>query len=66
MSTLHTLKKLVLGETWLLPLGVAVVVGGSDLIVRPLVGAEWNHVGGLIILAGIVALLFVSVARDGR
>jgi hypothetical protein len=66
MSTLHTLKKLVLGETWLLPLGVAVVVGGSDLIVRPLVGAEWDHVGGLIILAGIVALLLVSVARDGR
>lgn len=66
MSTLHTLKKLVLGETWLLPLGVAVVVGGSDLIVRPLVGAEWHHVGGLIILAGIVALLLVSVARDGR
>jgi hypothetical protein len=56
----------VLGETWLLPLGVAVVVGGSDLIVRPLVGAEWHHVGGLIILAGIVALLLVSVARDGR
>jgi hypothetical protein len=66
MSTLHTLKKLVLGETWLLPLGVAVVVGGSDLIVRPLVGAEWDHVGGVIILAGIVALLLVSVARDGR
>jgi hypothetical protein len=66
MSTLHTLKKLVLGETWLLPLGVAVVVGGSALIVRPLVGAEWDHVGGLIILAGIVALLLVSVGRDGR
>ena len=66
MSTLHTLKKLVLGETWLLPLGVAVVVGGSDLIVRPLVGAEWHHLGGLIILAGIVALLLVSVAPQRR
>jgi hypothetical protein len=66
MSTLRTLKKLVLGETWLLPLGVAAVVGSSALLVRPLVGAEWHHVGGLIILAGIVALLLLSVARDGR
>jgi len=66
MSTLRTLKKLVLGETWLLPLGVAGIVGGSALLIRPLVGGEWDHVGGLIILAGIVALLLVSVARDGR
>jgi uncharacterized membrane protein YhhN len=66
MSALRNLKKLVLGETWLLPLGVAVVVGGSALLVRPMVGAEWHHVGGLIILAGIVALLLVSVARDVR
>ena len=66
MSTLRTLKKLVLGETWLLPLGVAVIVGGSALLIRPLVGGEWDHVGGLIILAGIVALLLVSVARDTR
>jgi hypothetical protein len=65
MSALRTLKKLVLGETWLLPLGVAVVVGGSALV-RPLVGEDWDHVGGLIILAGIVALLLLSVARDGR
>ena len=35
MSTLRTLKKLVLGETWLLPLGVAVIVGGSALLIRP-------------------------------
>ena len=66
MSTLRTLKKLVLGETWLVPLGVAVIVGGSALLIRPLVGAEWHPVGGLIILAGIVALLLVSVARDTR
>ena len=66
MSALRTLKKLVLGETWLLPLGVAAVVGGSALLVRPLVGEDWDHVGGLIILAGIVALLLLSVARDGR
>jgi uncharacterized membrane protein YhhN len=66
VSTLRTLKKLVLGETWLLPLGVAVIVGGSALLIRPLVGAEWHHVGGLIIFAGILALLLVSVARDTR
>jgi hypothetical protein len=65
VNTLRTLKKLVLGETWLLPLGVAVIVGGAALI-RPLLGSEWDHIGGLIILAGIVALLLVSVARDGR
>jgi hypothetical protein len=66
MSTLRTLKKLVLGETWMLPLGVAVVVGGSRLVVKPVIGDEWNHVGGLVLLAGIVVLLLLSVARDGR
>jgi hypothetical protein len=66
VSSLRTLKKLVLGETWLLPAGVAVVVGGCALLIRPAIGEEWDHVGGLIILAGIVALLLLSVGRDGR
>jgi hypothetical protein len=66
MSPLRTLKQLVLGETWLLPAGVAVVVSGSGLLVRPLLGDEWDHVGGLILLGGILALLVLSIARDGR
>ncbi|MEA2130798.1 MAG: hypothetical protein QOJ85_3689 [Solirubrobacteraceae bacterium] len=63
MSTLRTLKKLVLGETWVLPVGVAVVVGAAALLVRPLASTAWHRLGGLIILAGVLGLLVISVAR---
>jgi hypothetical protein len=66
MSTLRTLKKLVLGETWLLPLGIALIVSVSGLLVRPLLAAAWDQLGGLVLLAGVVAVLLTSVARGAR
>jgi len=66
MSTLRALKKLVLGETWVLPLGVAAVVCLTALAVKPLAEGNWDRMGGFILLAGVVAVLLLSVARGAR
>jgi hypothetical protein len=66
MSTLRTLKKLLLGETWLLPLGVAVVVVACGLVLRPLTHGAWNHFGGFVLIAGVLAILVASVASSAR
>jgi hypothetical protein len=66
VTALRALKQLVLGETWLLPIGVAAVVAGCGLVLQPLLQTHWRHLGGFVILAGIVALLLASVARAAR
>jgi len=66
MTTLRTLKKLLLGETWLLPLGLAVVVACAGLLVRPLAAAAWDRLGGFVLLAGVLGVLVTSVARGAR
>jgi hypothetical protein len=66
MSTLRTLKKLLLGETWLLPIGVAAVVAAGGLLVRRLDAGVWEHAGGFILLAGVLGVLLASVWRTAR
>ena len=66
MSILRALKKLLFGETWLLPIGVAAVVGAAALVVRPLAGDAWERGGGFVLVAGVVAVLLASVARGAR
>jgi hypothetical protein len=63
MNTLRTLKKLVFGETWLLPLGIAAFAVAADLVIRPLLHGAWTHLGGFVLLAGVVGLLLAAVAR---
>jgi hypothetical protein len=66
MRTLRTIKKLVLGETWLLPLGIAAVVAAAGLLVEPLAPHAWKHLGGFALLAGVLVVLLTSIARGGR
>jgi hypothetical protein len=66
MTTLRALKTLLLGETWLLPLGVAAIIAAADLVVRPLAPVAWRHLGGFLLLAAIAALLAAGVARTAR
>jgi len=54
MSTLHTLKKLLFGETWLLPIGIALVTT-TALLIRPLDRHLWTNDGGFILLVGVAA-----------
>jgi hypothetical protein len=65
MSLLRTLKKLILGETWTLPAGIATVVLVAALIVRPVLGTgTWRDAGGFILLAGVTAVLLLSVSSS--
>jgi hypothetical protein len=59
MTTLRALKKLLLGETWILPLGLATV-----LVATALLRHERGH--GLVLLAGVVLVLGASVMRGAR
>ncbi len=65
MSVLRTLRKLLFGETWLLPLGLAVTLVAT-LLVRRLLGDGWHNVGGFVLLTGIAAVLLGSVAISAR
>jgi hypothetical protein len=63
----NALRKLVLGETWTLPLGVAVVVT-LGLVLDAAFGAErwWKDAGGFLLLAGVLLALTASLPRAGR
>jgi hypothetical protein len=66
MTTLRTLKKLLFGETWLLPAGIAVVIATAQLLLRPAMATAWPPIGGFLLLAGVLLVLVASVARAGR
>jgi len=61
---MKTLKKLVLGETWVLPLGLAAVLAAGGLVLRPLAPALWHDAGGFFLLAGVIAVL-LAATRPG-
>lgn len=64
---LRTLRKLVLGETWALPLGIALAVA-TAAVVREIAGPGgwWSHGGGWLLFVLLVAAFAVSLARTGR
>ena len=62
---MRALRKMVLGETWTLPLGVAVTVVCA-LVLDEVAGAWWRRGGGFVILALVVAALAVSLAPAVR
>jgi hypothetical protein len=66
MKVLGTLRKLVLGETWLLPAGVVAVALVGALIARPLLPGAWEHLGGFLLLAGVGGVLVASVSVSAR
>lgn len=67
MSLLRAMRKLVLGETWLLPAGVALALGIAATA-RGLAGAHgwWPSVGGWVLLGLLVACFCVAVLGSGR
>ena len=52
---MRTLRKLVLGETWVLPIGIALAVGAAA-IVRAVAGPGgwWETAGGFVLLALLI------------
>jgi hypothetical protein len=65
VTTLRTLKKLLLGETWLLPGGLVATVGVA-LLIRAALGDTWRDVGGFVLLAGVSLVLVCSVNVSAR
>jgi hypothetical protein len=63
VSTLQQLRKLILGETWTLPIGVALSLGIAA-IVRELAGPDgwWKHAGGYVLFGLVVLALSASLA----
>ncbi len=64
---LKAVRKLVLGETWTLPIGVALAVGACA-VVRALAGDNgwWRDAGGFVLLALVVVALLAAVGRPAR
>ena len=63
MTTLRTIKKLILGETWFLPLGIALTLAGAGIL-RATVPTDWSSLGGLLMLGAVLLTLLASVQRS--
>jgi cyanate permease len=63
----RTLRKLVLGETWTLPLGIAAAVALA-VVVRLAAGDDgwFGRAGGWLLFAALAVVLVVSLVRPGR
>jgi hypothetical protein len=62
-----TLRKLILGETWALPIGVALAVGVAAVL-RAAAGDHgwWRDAGGFVLLGLVLVALLAAVGRPGR
>ena len=61
---MRAVLKLLLGETRVLPIGVALVLA-AGLVLYGVArdAAWWQHAGGFLLLAGVVAALSASLTR---
>jgi drug/metabolite transporter superfamily protein YnfA len=59
------LRKLVLGETWTLPIGVLITLA-AGLALDAIEPRWWDRAGGFVLLAGAVVTLTVALRRGSR
>ena len=67
MSALRTVRKLVLGETWSLPAGIAcavLIAAALRLAAGP--HGWWRPAGGFVLAVLLVGALAVSLRRGAR
>jgi hypothetical protein len=57
---MRTLRKLVLGETWTLPVGIAIAVGIAGILSAVAGSAGWWRDAGGFILLALLAGAFVA------
>ena len=57
---MRTLRKLVLGETWVLPIGIAIAVGIAGILSAVAGSAAWWADAGGFILLALLACAFVA------
>jgi hypothetical protein len=65
---LSSLRRLILGETWAIPLGVGAALGLAVVLRASLSEAAWQTAGGFCLAVFVVATLACSLrrARGGR
>jgi hypothetical protein len=63
---LSATRKLLFGETWVLPAGVALLLLLSEFVLKPALGHRWADWGWLVFLAYALGLLVVALNRDRR
>lgn len=67
MSVLRSARRLVLGETWTLPAGIAAAVLGAALLrIAAGPGGWWRAAGGFVLAVLLVAALGASLRRRPR
>jgi hypothetical protein len=57
---MRTVRKLVLGETWALPIGIAITVGIAAILSAVAGSADWWEDAGGFILLALLACAFVA------
>jgi hypothetical protein len=62
IGLLRSLRSLVLGETWTIPLGVAAAVLIAVLLRSEFSDQLWDEAGGFVIAGMVAATLLVSLA----
>jgi hypothetical protein len=65
-ALLGSLRKLILGETWTIPLGVAAGLGLAVALRASIPGAEWRAVGGFCFVVFVLATLAFSLRHEQR
>jgi hypothetical protein len=67
MNALRAVRKLVLGETWTLPAGIAIaVLVAAALRLISGAGGWWRPAGGFVLAALLVGVLAAALRRDAR
>jgi hypothetical protein len=66
ISFLSSLRRLILGETWTIPLGVGASLGLAVLIRASVPEATWQIAGGFCLAAFVLAGLAWSLRRAVR
>ncbi|MDX6586024.1 MAG: hypothetical protein QOI31_497 [Solirubrobacterales bacterium] len=65
MKQLNLARLALFGETWLLPVSVGFLVS-SGIFMKLATPDLWEQIGGLLLLAGALAILVLLVERRTR
>ncbi len=64
IAFLRSLRSLILGETWTIPLGVTTAVALA-VVIRPAFEDDvWDEIGGFLLAGMIAATLVISLVRS--
>ena len=66
MAVLRSLRSLILGETWTIPLGVAAALVISALLRSAISEQLWDEIGGFALAAMVAITLVASISRSSK